>query len=84
MSGQIKKKRMTGVGPACEAWEASILPLYYIRTDRITIPYLQTDCKQFSQFLFSQFLNFAKPCTQTLLKKFVSAQFHSVSAGLSE
>ena len=30
-SRKIQKKRMTGVEPACEAWEASILPLYYVR-----------------------------------------------------
>ena len=30
ISGQ-QKKRLTGVGPAYLAWEASVLPMYYSR-----------------------------------------------------
>ena len=46
---------MTGVEPACEAWEASILPLYYIRiypdVDRSNIPRFQSACKKAENLL---------------------------------
>ena len=34
ISGQ-QKKRLTGVGPAYLAWEASVLPMYYSRITNI-------------------------------------------------
>lgn len=32
---RASKKRLTGVGPAYLAWEASVLPMYYSRITRI-------------------------------------------------
>lgn len=36
-------KRVTGIGPATQAWEAWILPLNYTRNAELIVPYQSQD-----------------------------------------